>query len=538
MNKRKIKIALIIAFIIILEILFFRNVMFNNQLLGDTGDGRYICLMLEHFFEAVKGEAPIAGLRIFYPAHNTLGYSDMLIGLSIPYILFRFVGVDMVMATKYACILIHTIGTIAIMFFLKKEMKLRTIPAMIGTLCFSYANSYAIANAHVQLYALSFVPILLVLGSRFIKNIQNNKRHIFAVIFVTLYALVFYTSFYTGYFMTLNVGLIFVFLVLKWIISKKEKRKEIAEKVKENLKHNWIFYILYGVYGILIMIPFLKVYLAVQSSVGGFESLGNLQWFRIFDLGDNNLLYGKLMEQIPFKRVDIESGFPIFEIIIFLVSTIIIWKKEKNTKLVTILAITVFILYIIPTEFFGFSLWDICREIVPGATAVRATSRFYWYLILPVGIVIASACNYILSDSKKEKIIQGILVVVLLVIALENTQKIGVYAEWNRDYYYEIEETITQPPENCTIFYVTDSSNKKYKKNWEYQLEAWMIADKYKLKTFNGYSGKFPDGWKLLEPRDEEIYANNIDHWIHLYGMQETKIYAYDVSTHEWNVHE
>ena len=218
MNKKYLKIALIIAFIVILELLFFRNVLFNNELLGDEGDGRYITLMLEHYFEAIQGKAPIAGLRIFYPAHQILGYSDMLIGLAIPYILLRIIGIDMLFATKFIAILIHCIGTIAMMFFLKKELKMRTLPAIIGTFCFSYANSYAVANAHLQLYALSFVPILCVLGSRFIKNIENHKKHIFALAFVTLYALIFYTSFYTGYFLTLNLIFIVGLLFIKSII--------------------------------------------------------------------------------------------------------------------------------------------------------------------------------------------------------------------------------------------------------------------------------------------------------------------------------
>ena len=72
MKNKYLKIILITLFVIVLELLFFRNVIFNNQLIEDTGDGRYITLMLEHYYDVVQGKEPAGQLRIFYPARHTL----------------------------------------------------------------------------------------------------------------------------------------------------------------------------------------------------------------------------------------------------------------------------------------------------------------------------------------------------------------------------------------------------------------------------------------------------------------------------------
>ena len=115
-NWSKIIILWVIA--IIIELLFFRNVIFNSNLLGDFGDGRLLTLILEHYYNFINAKESFNNLAIFYPLSNTLGYSDMLLGIAIPYIPLRLLGINMLLATKYSCILIHFIGTISMMYFL------------------------------------------------------------------------------------------------------------------------------------------------------------------------------------------------------------------------------------------------------------------------------------------------------------------------------------------------------------------------------------------------------------------------------------
>ena len=58
------------------EVFFFRNVLFSDRLLGDVWDGRLTMLFTEHWYHVFRGEAAIADMGFFYPAANTLAYSD------------------------------------------------------------------------------------------------------------------------------------------------------------------------------------------------------------------------------------------------------------------------------------------------------------------------------------------------------------------------------------------------------------------------------------------------------------------------------
>ena len=67
-------------------------------------------------------------------------------------------------------------------------------------------------------------------------------------------------------------------------------------------------------------------------------------------------------------------------------------------------------------------------------------------------------------------------------------------------------------------------------------MEAWIAANKYGLKTFNGYSGKYPPSWGLYNPKIP-VYKDFVNSWIEINGLEEEKIYAYNASTHEWTEH-
>ena len=87
-------------------------------------------------------------------------------------------------------------------------------------------------------------------------------------------------------------------------------------------------------------------------------------------------------------------------------------------------------------------------------------------------------------------------------------------------------------PNNNLPFYITNSKPKEHTEaNYEYQLHSWLIANKYNLKTINGYSGKFPPGWSLYDINDKQ-YQSHVDDW-----MMQNNISAlqrYDIATGIW----
>lgn len=528
---------------IIIELFFFRNVIFNSNLLGDFGDGRLLTLMLEHYYNFVNGKESFNNLNIFYPASNTLGYSDMLLGLAIPYIPLRFLGLDMLLATKCSCILIHFLGTISIIYFLYKELNLKLLPTIIGAICFSYANSYSVSTSHIQLFTISLVPLLLIFISKFFNNLNNiKKRDFYAILSVIVYCLLFYTGYYIGYFFTLGVIILILLMLIYYIISKKIKN--ILLLIINDIKSYWTSYIFYILLAIILMIPFLSIYIPVYSSTGGFSNISSLDWYSIINVNTTNIVYGKLMQNLNFINDETPSGFPIIHLIIFIFSSIYIFKnisiKKNSTSnlIIKLLPIATMFFYLLPINILGTCLWNIIRLILPGATAIRVLCRMIFFLILPISIIIAIACNTLLEKSKNAKKISCILILLIFVLIIENTQIDGVYSKWSSEDYYKIESTISKPPDSCKIFFIIDSGETpKYDKSYSYPLEAFMIATKYNLRTLNGYSGQAPQNWDLFNVRTP-YYMNNLKYWMAVNNLYDEEIYVYDLGTCKWSIFE
>ena len=91
-------------------------------------------------------------------------------------------------------------------------------------------------------------------------------------------------------------------------------------------------------------------------------------------------------------------------------------------------------------------------------------------------------------------------------------------------------DNISTPPQDMSVFYITDSSHEDY--YWfASQLDAYEIAVVVDKPTINGYSGHFPAGWGFSDPNDEN-YEAYVDYWISLHGL--TNVYAYDKALNVW----
>ena len=60
-----------------------------DRVQADTGDSRFVVFLMEHWREAVRGHIDWRSPPIFWPLHDTLAYSDMLLGMGAIHSLFR-----------------------------------------------------------------------------------------------------------------------------------------------------------------------------------------------------------------------------------------------------------------------------------------------------------------------------------------------------------------------------------------------------------------------------------------------------------------
>lgn len=541
------KYCLAIVVVTLFEVFFFRNMLGNDALFGDVGDGRLCNLLAEHWYRFFLGKEGFADLGIFYPAQGILGYTDCLLGFGVPHSLLRMLGVDTYSANKIVIICFHIFGSVTLLHFLYKNLKLKVISSLVGVAVFSLSNSYQMLSNHTQLYAISLIPGFFIVIFKFFENIEiPKKRRLYGIASVLYFEYMLYTSYYPVFFLVLFL-LVFC---LAAVIVFGQKRVHLPYLTLKFINRNWVEIFGYIVLGSITAIPFFQIYLPVMRTFGGrswnevASALPTLTG--LINVSNTSLLYGNLFkESAPSETT---CGFPLITFAVLITAEIYLCNRyirekgidksgnppqdhQKGLYLYTSLAIAVGFIFLLLLKVGDKSLWYLVYRFVPGAGPIRAVSRYLHFLCLPVGILIAKFYDDISSKASRNDIYSIIAVLSLAILILDNTSKYFPLG-WDRSSREEFISSIPQPPEECTVFYLRPDG--KGNLPWVYQLDAWEIANQFDLKTINGYSGQYPIGWQCFDVNAEE-YAYNVDLWCTENNVGD--VYSYDEASQIWSVH-
>ena len=528
-NKRHIIINYILCAAILLfcECFFFRNIIGTDKMFGDDADGRLTMLVAEHWFHVFNGKAPVSELGMFYPAENTLAYSDMLLGYGVIHSIFRFMDMDIFSAYRTTLVLIHILGTFALFYLLKRCMRVNFTWSLFGTITFSFTSTYAIHIYHTQLVAISILPFVIIFASGFFNNIKNRlKRNFYAVLIIASYVLILYTSWYMAFFSVLFTATL---LIVGFFTAGRKKSVTLLKSFKNNIPvADVIFYILLAA---VLIAPFIILYIPVLKMSGGgfsFTFLGYTpEIIDIINVSENNLLLGSLIKAAKLSKrgysFEVIEGFSIVLLVIFIYLSFYINKlfKDHNDRLyllckAIIISILISIILVIRISGNGISLWVIIHFLVPGAKAIRAIARYFFFLSLPMSIITAvMGCKFSIA----KKLPAWTTCVLVLMAFIANIHIGGVSASWSMNKSSAFINSISAPPDNCKVFYIINPAEPSRGEPW-IQLDAWQIADRFNIKTINGYSGVFPKGW------------GNVSDWIVSNGLK--NIYAYDETNNIW----
>ncbi len=524
----------IFAFILLLcEAFFFRNVLFNDFLIGYRGDGRLTMLITEHWYRFCCGLEKINDLGIFYPAENTLAYSDMLLGYGIIHSFFRFCGLDMFISYKITLILVHLLGVFTLFYFLNKVLKLDYFWAFFGTSAFSFSCTYANQFCHTQLNAISFIPLFLIFFVRAIQNLDNRfKKNLYIYSAISVVVLILYTAWYIFFFSTLFL-VVFIVVGLLFCYFKKIEIKNTIKK----LGYDIIGYILSA---ILLMIPFVMAEIPIIKMSGGRSYndiicyIGIVYSYIYTSNSICDVFLKSLSKFLPSH--EIKMGFSLILFILFIICTIFLFKnnKEKSPIIYKILSITLIICLLFPIKlpFIGFSLWYFVYEYFIGGTSIRAVGRFLFFLSLPMAIITSILGNLFWNikkiDYKKYLFSMSILCIFLFV---SNINTVGIKSYWTKKHEFSFLNSVPAPPKDCKLFYVKNFVGKGGAAFDCANVDANEIAYKYNLKTINGYSGVNPKGYRVYSYDSEGLYLYE---WILLNNLQDN-IYFYDLKNRIWD---
>ena len=531
-DKSNKKYYIFIFILLLCEIFFFRNILFNDSLIGDRGDGRLTMLITEHWYRFCCGFEKINDLSIFYPAENTLAYSDMFLGYGIIHSIFRFRGLDMFLSYKITLILIHLLGVFSLFYFLSKVLKIDYFWSFFGTSAFSFSCTYANHFGHTQLNAISFIPLFLIFFVRAIQNIDNRLKkniYMYSAIFVVI--LILYTAWYIFFFSAL---FLFILLIICLFFYKKNDVKSFFIKFRYDILG-------YIIITILLVTPFLILELPIMKIAENREYdlikflIGNMYSYFYVPNSIYSIIFLPLSKYFPSSEM--QTGFSLVLFFIFLMSVIFLFKynKEKLPVIYKILSISLIICLLLPIKlpFTKFSLWYFVYKFFIGGTSIRAVGRFLFYLSLPMAIITSILGNLFWNTEKIEykKYIFSMSIICFLLF-ISNINVIGINSVWTKSDEVAFLNSIPNPPKNSKIFYVKNFAKDRNLTHWVMaNIDAHEIAYKYNLKTINGYSGVNPQGYKIDFYDYEGLILYN---WIALNNLQ-NDIYFYDLQNKFWS---
>ncbi len=568
-QKKKIFCIVITAAVFVAaEIFFFRNIIFQGAFFGDRGDGRLTMLLAEHWWNVFRGKEPFFELRMFYPAENVIGYTDMMLGLGVLHSLFRGLGMDMYGAYRLALISVHVLGTAVLFLVLKKKFRLETGWSMVGVVSFSYSNVYAMLLGHTQLMMLSFVPLLVLFLINIVETFSRKRRqcNIWAIFFIASFVLTMYTSWYIAFFTALFLLLFGKVFLIRGICGQRQ----ILIEALRRMRGRWVDIICWIFLAALLMIPFLRVYLPVMMQTSGYDWLETAAFLPeaadLINVGTNNLAEGWLMELLDLDARgyvgEIKQGYPLVFWFLFLI--LFLWltdsEKKENARRrfwIQCLGISCIIGVSLTLRLSanGLSLWRFVYEIIPGAKSIRTVCRFLMYLTLPFSMYAAIAGQEMSRCFLKKRDFSGnqkgrrrairirsaivYLTAGLLFVFNINTE--AVYSMNTVSAGRDLIENVSEPPADCEVFYIRDSSGNQGGEEWMFacciaQLDAVEIANRYGIKTINGYSGQFPPGWGQWDGIYDiysDSYEEYVRQWILEYDLE--NVYVYDRGTNAWS---
>ncbi len=428
------------------------------------------------------------------------------------------------------------------MWILSKNIGFSDISAVVATCFFSFSNNYQVQMGHLYLLSISILPWIFIFAILYFK--EENPKKKWLIIVVSLVAFLCYSAIYIAQFLVLSVFLIGIVLFSFYILEGRGK--ECINNIAKIIKVNYAFYLGLLVYSIIIMLPFFHAYLPMLKENRGYTAEGQLYFSPLisdlFNTGVDNWKYGKAISELGIHQGEWTIGFPILSGVGLILSMIIVMKAKKHKgfrdrSFKSIVLVSCIIVCLIIKIDGIFNIWSLVRLVIPGASSMRAMSRFVLFLDFYFSLIYAYAFMLVLDALKSQKTGVCLLIIWGSIFIVENFNTISTKkVDW-KDTFSDIE--FSSLPENCAAFFVYDSEKTEMEiKNWEYSYylangTAFSIANEARVRTLNGIGSVFPGGSYNLSRIYDEDYFDNVAQWIVDNNL--SNIYGYDIETDTWH---
>jgi hypothetical protein len=529
MNGMIRKLLVVIIGLIATIVLFRSSVFSHFRVISGGGYDPIIAInIFEHWYHVFSGTEHWNTVAYFAPYSDTLGYNDGYFLYSIIYSFFRLMNFDPFLSSECLLLTLSLIGYLSF-YALARYLKYSCFLSVMAALIFIFSNNLQIHANHIQLFSLFFTPFVCLFLLKFFQALKENLtlRAIYYGAIVTFsYGLWLFTAYYMAWF----AGFFTTIFLIIWVIYHRAAIKNYMR---------WIPIVITGCLFIIFILPFLIVYLPKLSETGG-QSLAIATKYAIglstlFNVGHENLLFGgfytKLLSFIPINNeYELMVGFSYLSLILVIAAIISNIKNRRNIVLSMAFIVAIFLMFRIGT----FPLWKIVYWTIPGAKGMRVVSRFAIFLNFPMVLLLLDFFSRMGSRNRAAKALSVFLIVLTLVSNVNS-----VYAGVNRQDKINLYKSFPPIPSDCKVFFVLPK-HLHYTKDtvllnlYDHNVDAMFLAEKYGVRTVNGYSTFNPPTWDFSAyPFD--TYKQRVYQYLMLNKMN-AGICSLDLDSTEWDL--
>lgn len=460
---------------------------------GDLVDARFNSVILEHLYQWVRGFTPkLWSPTFFYPFENVLAFSDNHFGSGWAYIIFRFAGFERESAF-IAWFVLGNVMNFWVTYYVLRKLGFSIVAAGAGAFVFTFALPALVKEAHAQLTYRFAVPLACL---TLIKGLQTKSSMSFAQSLFWL-AVQFYCSVYNGVFLTyllFTTLLAFAGYSVQSFMTGWSQgwRRQSARKKTESI--GLFLFSLWAIFWLIYQ------YRTISSQYGFVreisETLAMIPRPNAYLLADQSALTGWIGQLIPKTLMRHEQQM-FFGLGVYLIAAFGLWQlwiRRTGRVIVRITSIALLILMLMTLSIHGVSAYELFLRL-PGVGSIRAVSRVALVMLFPLGLIVASAFDWVVAYQKIRSLRWPLLIWMIVVLTIESI--------YYRPYHTSVDSWTKQqaelrarlPPEIPLDAVLYISSSPKDPQPEIVEVGAMILAQDLGIPTLNGYSGNIPPGY-------------------------------------------
>lgn len=493
----------------------------GGQLLnGDRYDGFIAIAILEHWHNVVRGLSSWATTRFFFPTPNTLGYNDGYLLHGLVYSALRAAGSDPFLAGELVNAVLRVAGFAAFYAMGRRVLRWPRGWSLFGALLFTLSNNLFLHAHHTQLFAVCFVPVMVLLLHEALaafRHVQRTRFTLWALAAAAFFAAWLMTAFYMAWYFA------FFTLVTATIAACMAGRAGLRDVVRR-ARALALPLAVVAAGAALLLAPFVWLYLPKARETGMHAYAVALAFapnlLDVINVGEGNVVWGWLVRAVDaalgaggFSATERATGFPLGMVIAFIAACAWLvhgYRKGVVPMPVIALAAATVVVWALALRIGDVSGWWLVYHLVPGAKAARAVTRIQIFLAVPIVVVVVSMLSRLRVRHP------AALAAVCLVLLAENANVLPPLGIARPAEVARL-AAIGAPPVGCSFFFASSARpgalyGPDVDGRYSHNADAMLVAELTGLPTINGVASFAPPWWNLSFPAAPDYRARVAEH--------------------------